>query len=90
MPLGPKQLPDSRLFVRLPPNHDAKNMDAFAIYTSLRSHLGVDNKVLKGVQSIKSGFALLPTSPGALAALEAQKETISAFFNTCLIERSSH
>jgi hypothetical protein len=70
MSLAPKQLPDSHLFVRLPPNYDIKNMDAFAIYTSLCSHLGVDNKVFKGVQFIKSGFALLPTSPDALAALE--------------------
>jgi hypothetical protein len=45
-------------------------MDAYAIYTSLRSYLGPDNKVLKGVQSIKTGFALLPASLEALAALE--------------------
>jgi hypothetical protein len=64
-------------------------MDAYAIYTSLRSHLGPDNKALKGVQSIKTGFALLPATPEALAALEAQKETISTFFDTCQIERSS-
>ncbi|KAI9039460.1 reverse transcriptase [Aspergillus affinis] len=83
------QQPDSRLFVRLPPNHLAKNMDAYAIYTSLRSHLGANNKALKGVQSIKTGFALLPLSPEALAALEAQKEAISTFFTTCQIERSS-
>ncbi|KAI9035565.1 uncharacterized protein KD926_003225 [Aspergillus affinis] len=83
------QQPDSRLFVRLPPNHLAKNMDAYAIYTSLRSHLGANNKVLKGVQSIKTGFALLPSSPETLAALEAQKEAISTFFTTCQIERSS-
>jgi hypothetical protein len=52
--------PDNRLFVRLPENHLAKSMDAFAIYTSLRSHLDTNGKLLKGVQSIKTGFALLP------------------------------
>ena len=84
-----QQPPDYRLFVRLPDDHGARNMDAYAIYTSLRSQLGIDNKLLKGVQPTKTGFALCPTSPEALPALEAQKETISAFFNNCLIERSS-
>jgi hypothetical protein len=65
-------------------------MDSYAIYTSLRSHLGPDSKALKGVQSIKTGFALLPASLEALAALEAQKEIISTFFDTHQIERSSH
>ncbi|KAI9035693.1 uncharacterized protein KD926_002974 [Aspergillus affinis] len=83
------QQPDSRLFVRFPPNHLAKNMDAYVIYTSFRSHLGTNNKTLKGIQSIKTGFALLPLSPEALAALEAQKEAISTFFTNCQIERNS-
>ncbi|KAI9034980.1 uncharacterized protein KD926_004861 [Aspergillus affinis] len=64
-------------------------MDAYAIYTSLRSHLGTNNKTLKGVQSIKTGFALLLLSPEALAALEAQKEAITTFFTNCQIERNS-
>ncbi|OKP10386.1 hypothetical protein PENSUB_4175 [Penicillium subrubescens] len=41
--------PDNRLFVRLPAHHLAKSMDAFAIYTSLRSHLDTNGKLLKGV-----------------------------------------
>jgi hypothetical protein len=82
--------PDTRLFVRLPPTHIAKNMDAYAILSNLRSRLGESSKLLKGVQSIKTGFALIPSSPDALAAMEAQKETISSFFDTCLIEHSSH
>ncbi|KAI9043863.1 FAD-binding oxidoreductase [Aspergillus affinis] len=60
-----------------------KNIDAYAIYTSLRSYLGANNKVLKGVQSIKTGFALLLSPSETLAALEAQKEIISIFFDTC-------
>jgi hypothetical protein len=64
-------------------------MDAYAIYTSLRSRLGDNSKVLKGVQSINTGFALIPASPDTLPALEAQKEAISTFFDTCQIERSS-
>jgi hypothetical protein len=45
-------------------------MDVFAIYNSLRTKLGENSKVLKGVQTIKTGFALLPASPDALSALE--------------------
>ena len=81
--------PDTRLFVRLSPNHLAKNIDAFAICSSLRSRLGENSKLLKGVQSIKTGFALTPSSPDTLGALEAQRETISSFFAHCQIERSS-
>ncbi|KAJ6058360.1 uncharacterized protein N7446_007943 [Penicillium canescens] len=80
---------DHRLFVRLPENHLAKSMDAFAIYTSLRSYLDTNGKLLKGGQSIKTGFALLPVSTDALPVLEAQKEAIAAFFKECQIERSS-
>jgi hypothetical protein len=86
---APSQRPDTRLFVRLPPTHITKNMDAYAIYTRLRSHLSPDSKALKGVQSIKTGFTLLPASPEALSALEAQKETISTFFNNYQIKRNS-
>jgi hypothetical protein len=64
-------------------------MDAFAIHTSLRSHLGTNGKLLKGFQSIRTGLALLPVSTEALPALEAQEEAIAAFFKDCQIERSS-
>lgn len=81
--------PDNRLFVRLAKNYLAKSMDAFAIHTSLRSHLGTTGKLFKGAQSIKTGFALVPVSTEVLPALEAQKETIAAFFKDCQIKRSS-
>ncbi|EED17316.1 hypothetical protein TSTA_111520 [Talaromyces stipitatus ATCC 10500] len=41
------------------------------------------------ISATKTGFALCPSSLEALLALEAQKETISAFFVNCQIERSS-
>ncbi|GFF28451.1 hypothetical protein IFM61606_10163 [Aspergillus udagawae] len=81
--------PHNRVFVRLSENHLAKGMDAFAIHTSLQSHLGTNRKHLKGVQSIRTGFALLPISAEALSVLEAQKESITTFFKDCQIERSS-
>ena len=64
-------------------------MDAFAIYTSLRSHLETNEKLLKNVQAVKTGFALLPVSTDALPPLEAQKDAIAAFFKDCQIEWSS-
>jgi hypothetical protein len=65
-------------------------MQAYAICSSLRAKLGSNGPVLKEVQSTKSGFALCPSSPEALAVLETQKETIRAFFGECHVEKSSH
>ncbi|EED14677.1 conserved hypothetical protein [Talaromyces stipitatus ATCC 10500] len=89
MPLIKQPLPDNRLFVRLPADHAARKMEAYAIYSSLRSQLNSNSAALKEVQTTKTGFALCPSSPEALLALEAQKEIISAFFVNCQIERSS-
>ncbi|EED11848.1 conserved hypothetical protein [Talaromyces stipitatus ATCC 10500] len=89
MPLVKQPFPDIWLFVRLPADHAARKMEAYAIYSSLRSQLNLNSAALKEVQATKTGFALCPSSPEALLALEAQKETISAFFVNCQIERSS-
>ncbi|EED23135.1 conserved hypothetical protein [Talaromyces stipitatus ATCC 10500] len=89
MPLVKQPLPDIWLFIRLLADHAARKMEAYAIYSSLRSQLNLNSAALKEVQATKTGFALCPSSPEALLALEAQKETISAFFVNCQIERSS-
>jgi hypothetical protein len=82
-----KQLaPDNRLFVRLPNAHPARDMQAYAIYASLRTQLRSNGSVLKEVQPTKTGFALCPSSPNGLSALEAQKEAISTFFGDCQVE----
>jgi hypothetical protein len=65
-------------------------MQAYAIYSCLRAQLGSNGPALKEVQPTKSGFAICPSSPEALATLEAQKETILAFFGECHVERGSH
>jgi hypothetical protein len=82
--------PDNRLFVRLPNSHAARDMQGYAVLTSLRTNLGTDGPLLKDVQTTKTGFALCPTTPDALAALEARKDIISGFFGQCLVERSSY
>ncbi|EED22450.1 conserved hypothetical protein [Talaromyces stipitatus ATCC 10500] len=89
MPLVKQPLPDNQLFVRLPADHAARKMEAYAIYSSLQSQLNSNSLALKEVQATKTGFALCPSSPEALLTLEAQKEIISAFFVNCQIERSS-
>jgi hypothetical protein len=83
-----QQAPDNRLFVRLPMNHSARGLQAYAIYSSLRAVLGPDGPLLKEVQPTNSGFALCP-SANSVSALEAQKEKISAFFGTCQVEKGS-
>ncbi|EED14495.1 conserved hypothetical protein [Talaromyces stipitatus ATCC 10500] len=46
----------------------------------LFSQLNSNSPALKEVQATKTGFALCPSSPEVLLALEAQKEIISTFF----------
>ena len=82
--------PDNRLFVRLPDRHQARNMQGYAILTSLRAQLGPDASLLKEVQATKTGFALCPTSPNDLKALEAKSNLISTFFGGCQVDRGSH
>lgn len=82
--------PDNRLFVRLPNSHAARDMQGYAVLTSLRANLGSDGPLLKDVQTTKTGFALCPTTPNALEALETRKDIITGFFGQCLVERSPH
>ena len=81
--------PDNRLFVRLPDGHQARDMQGYAIHTSLRAQLGPDGSLLKEVQATKTGFALCPTSPNDLKALEAKSNLISTFFGGCQVDRGS-
>jgi hypothetical protein len=81
--------PNNRLFVRLPASHLARDIQGYAILTSLRSQLGSNSSALKEVQPTKTGFALCPSSLDALTALEAQKITISDFFRGCQVEKGS-
>jgi hypothetical protein len=65
-------------------------MQGHAILGGLRTHLGPNGDLLKEVQTTKTGFALYPSSPDALIALEAHKKAISDFFGGCQVERNSH
>jgi hypothetical protein len=72
--------PDSRLFVRLPANHQARPFPGYAILTKLRVSLGDAGHYLREVQTVKTGFALCPTSSSDLPALEACIPAITSFF----------
>ena len=75
--------PDNCLFVRLPNTYPIRTLQDYAITTSLRAKLGPDGLLLKEVQTIKSGFALCPTTLDALKTLEARKDDIQTFFRDC-------
>jgi hypothetical protein len=81
--------PDNRLFVRLPNSHAARDLQGYAVLTSLRAHLGPDGPLLREVQTTKTGFALCPASPDALKTLESRKDAIHGLFGDCLVERGS-
>ena len=81
--------PDNRLFVRLPNSHPTREMQGFAVLTSLRAGLGADGPLLKEVQTTKTGFALCPASPDALKVLEARRDIITSFFGQYPLERGS-
>lgn len=72
--------PDSRLFVRLPATHQARSFPGYAILTKLRASLGDAGHYLREVQTVKTGFALCPTAPTDLPALEACIPAITSFF----------
>lgn len=72
--------PDSRLFVRLPATHQARPFPGYAILTQLRASLGDAGCYLREVQAVKTGFALCPSSPSDLPALEACIPAITSFF----------
>ena len=78
--------PDNRLFVRLPNDHPARDIQGHAILTSLRGRLGPEAPLLKEVQPTKTGFALCLASLSAHKALEAKRDIISGLFSNYPIE----
>jgi hypothetical protein len=83
--------PDSRLFVRLPTTHHARSFPGYAILTKLRASLGNASHYLREVQTVKTGFALCPTTPTDLPALEACIPAITSFFGEdSYVEKASN
>jgi hypothetical protein len=82
-----KPLPDTRLFIRVGPNHSARSAGAFAIQTALKKNLQSNAALIKEVIEVKSGFAIRTESPSALADLEHFSDAISNLITDCKVER---
>jgi len=65
----PTPRPDTRLFVRISPFHNAREVGAYAVLTALKKHLGDKAHLLKEVQAVKTGFALCTDSLDDLDSL---------------------
>jgi hypothetical protein len=84
---APKARPDTRLFLRLGPNHPAREAGSFALLTALKSTLGAHAHLLKEALEVPSGFALCTDSLEALTALEKHSDLIAATVEDCQVER---
>jgi len=84
---APTTRPDTRLFVRVSPDHISHKAGSFAILTALKTLLGQDSTLLREVLEVKSGFALCTGSLEALTKLETYSEAISGSFDGAIVER---
>lgn len=82
--------PDTRLFVRIGPNHKARETGAFAVFLALKEKLGLQAPLLKEVQAVKTGFALCADSLEDLSALEEHSQHIAQLLGDCKIERQAY
>ena len=85
-----KPVQDTRLFIRLGPDHPARAAGSFAVLTVLKRQLRGDAYLLKEVQEIKTGFALCTESATALAALELHTNSMADAIADCKIEKQQN
>jgi hypothetical protein len=81
--------PDTRLFVRIGPDHPARAAGSFALQIGLKNTLGKHAHLLKEVLSTNSGFALCTDSIESLTALELHTEELAKTVGDCRIERQA-
>jgi hypothetical protein len=79
--------PDTRLFVRIGPEHKARAAGGYGLLCLLKRELNGQASLLKEVQAVKSGYALCTDSLADLVALEAHAERISQLIGNCKVER---
>jgi hypothetical protein len=82
-----KTRPDTRLFLRLGPNHPAREAGSFALFTALKSALGAHAHLLREALEVPLGFALYTNSLKALMALEKHSKLIAASVINCQVKR---
>jgi hypothetical protein len=79
---------DNRLFVRLPSNHVLRSVSTYSIQRGLNQAL--ERKLVKEIQTTRTGFALCPISPESTDSLEALIPQITALFSKkgpCVVEK---
>ena len=81
--------PDTRLFVRIGPEHSARAAGAFAVLTALKRSLGEHAHLLKEVLLVNTGFALCTDSMESLTALESHTVIMTKAIGNCKIERQA-
>lgn len=81
--------PDTRLFVRISPFHNARGVGAYAVLTTLKKHLGDKAHLLKEVQAVKSGFALCTDSSNDLDSLYEYAREIEQKIGHCTVEKQT-
>lgn len=84
-----KPRPDSRLFVRIGPEHKARKAGPFAMLIALKGLLGANSTLIQEVQEVPTGLALCTRSPEALSKLEEYTKAIEAYIGDCIIQKQS-
>lgn len=79
--------PDTRLFVRIAPDHDARKVGAYAMLGALKKQLHNHAHLLKEVQAVKTGYALCTDSIEDLADLNKFADSIASKIGDCTIEK---
>lgn len=83
--------PDNRLFVRLPENHVLRAVSTYSIQNDLNQALG--KKLVKEVQTTRTGLALCPASSAPEDSLEASIPQITTLFHEkgpCIVEKATN
>jgi hypothetical protein len=81
--------PDTRLFVRISPFHNARVVGAYAVLTALKNQLGDKAYLLKEVQAVKTGFALCTDSLDDLDSLYKHASEIEQKIGHCTVEKQT-
>lgn len=88
-PARTRTRPDTRLFIRLSPDHKARKPGPFAILVALKELLGTDSALIQEVQEVPTGLALCTSSLEALNKLEGLTEALQKFFGECTIQKQA-
>jgi hypothetical protein len=79
--------PDTRLFLRISPDHPARAAGSFAVLTGLKAALGIHAPLLKEALAIPSGYALCTSSLQDLEALTQHSTLLADTIVNCKVER---